>query len=206
MIKVTVGNNVSRKSVMVSADATLRSILEENEIDYTRGMTSLDGATLKPGDLDKSFADLGVAEKCYLLNVVKADNAATAVANGEACVLKSAMKLDDIKLAKKYDKSALVLTEKVDGAKEEIFRVDIAAKGPGSASMYGVEFAPNADKDGYAQVTVMMPANHGDVSDWIEDNMGAAIKHLSTLEANFAAALENIAADRKTVRDAITVL
>ena len=35
-----------------------------------------DSLTLSPGDLDKTFADFGIAEKCYLLNVVKADNAA----------------------------------------------------------------------------------------------------------------------------------
>jgi hypothetical protein len=39
-------------------------------------MMNLDGSPLHPGDLDKTFADFGIAEKCYLLNVVKADNVA----------------------------------------------------------------------------------------------------------------------------------
>lgn len=75
MVKVIVGNNVKRNTVIVDGSATLRSVLEDNGVDYTKGMTSLDGATLGAGDLDKTFGDFGITEKCYLLNVVKADNA-----------------------------------------------------------------------------------------------------------------------------------
>ncbi len=75
MIKVIVGNNVERKSDIVEPTKTLRQVLEENEIDYTRGVMHLDGSSLNPGDLDKTFADFGIVEKCFLLNVVKADNA-----------------------------------------------------------------------------------------------------------------------------------
>lgn len=75
MIKVTVGNNVKRESMIVDAGRTLRDVLEEAGVDYTRGVMHLDGSSLNPGDLDKTFADFGIAEKCFLLNVVKADNA-----------------------------------------------------------------------------------------------------------------------------------
>ena len=76
MIKVTMGNNVKRTSEILDANTTLRDALEMADIDYTTGMMNLDGSTLSPGDLDKTFADFGITEKCYLLNVVKADNAA----------------------------------------------------------------------------------------------------------------------------------
>lgn len=76
MIKVTVGNNVKRESMIVDAARTLRSVLEEAGVDYTRGVMHLDGSSLNPGDLDKTFGDFGITEKCFLLNVVKADNAA----------------------------------------------------------------------------------------------------------------------------------
>lgn len=75
MIKVTIGNNVQRNSVLIDENTTLRAALEANEVDYTSGTMHLDGSSLKPGDLDKTFASLGITEKCYLLNVVKADNA-----------------------------------------------------------------------------------------------------------------------------------
>ena len=75
MIKVTCGNNVKRNTIIVPADTTLREVLEEEGIDYSAGTMNLDGSTLMPGDLDRSFADFEIKEKCFLLSVVKADNA-----------------------------------------------------------------------------------------------------------------------------------
>lgn len=75
MVKVTVGNNVKRESVIVDGNTTLRTVLEDAGIDYTRGVMHLDGSSLNPGDLDKTFEDFHIAERCFLLNVVKADNA-----------------------------------------------------------------------------------------------------------------------------------
>lgn len=76
MINVTVGNNLKRENRIVEDTVTLRSVLEDAGVDYTRGQTHLDGASLAPGDMSKTFKDMGVTDKCYLLNVVKADNAA----------------------------------------------------------------------------------------------------------------------------------
>ena len=75
MIKVICGTNVKRETRIVSEEATPRQVLEEVGIDYSRGMTTMDGAPMSPGDLDKSFAQHGITEKTYLLNVVKVDNA-----------------------------------------------------------------------------------------------------------------------------------
>ena len=75
MIKVTIGNNVKRETIIIDKNTTLRAALEDNGVDYTRGVMHLDGSSLQPGDLDKTFADFNITEKCYLLNVVKADNA-----------------------------------------------------------------------------------------------------------------------------------
>lgn len=78
MIKVTVGNNVKREAVIVDENMTLRAVLEDANIDYTNGTMHLDGAPLMAGELDKTFAEFGINEKCFLLNVVKADNAVIA--------------------------------------------------------------------------------------------------------------------------------
>ena len=67
MIQVTVGNNVKREKRMVDAGRTLRSVLEEAGVDYTRGVMHLDGSSLNPGDLDKTFESFGITEKCFLL-------------------------------------------------------------------------------------------------------------------------------------------
>jgi len=76
MIRVTVGNNVNRTTTPpISANTTLRSVLEDAGIDYSVGVVHLDGTTLQPGDLDKTFADFGITERCYLLRIMKCDNA-----------------------------------------------------------------------------------------------------------------------------------
>ena len=73
MIRVTVGNTVKRENVIVNSNTSLRKVLEDAGIDYTKGGLNLDGSTLNAGDIDKTFADFGVTEKCFLLQVVKAD-------------------------------------------------------------------------------------------------------------------------------------
>lgn len=76
MIKVSVISNAVRNSDMFDpATTTPRAVLEHFGVDYTRGVTSLDGSPLGPGDMDKTFAQIGITEKCHLTNVVKADNA-----------------------------------------------------------------------------------------------------------------------------------
>lgn len=77
MIKVRVGSNLDNTTVIVDANRTLKSVLEENEVDFSRGNVHLDGATLKAGDINKTFAEFGIVEKCSLVCVVKADAAAT---------------------------------------------------------------------------------------------------------------------------------
>ena len=74
MVKVTIGNNIDRKDVIVDASRSLRSVLEEGGIDYSVGSMHLDGCALMPGDLDKTLGDFNVTERCFLLNVTKADN------------------------------------------------------------------------------------------------------------------------------------
>lgn len=75
MLKITVGTNTNRKTVMVTEDTTLRQCLEENDINYSTGQTSLDGCVLQPGDMDKTFAAMNVTEKAYLVTVAKMENA-----------------------------------------------------------------------------------------------------------------------------------
>ena len=75
MITIKIGNNLERKTVIVDENTTVRNALESNGIDYSTGVTTLDGAPLRPGDMDKSFAQFGITEKCTLVNVLKADNA-----------------------------------------------------------------------------------------------------------------------------------
>jgi len=74
MIKVTIGNNVKRTTVILDENTTLRQALEDADIDYSRGTMNLGGSSLGPGDLDKTFADFGVVS-CKRLIYQKCVNA-----------------------------------------------------------------------------------------------------------------------------------
>ena len=75
MIQATIGTNTSRNKVSVAPGTSLREVLDEQEVNYSVANVHLDGCALKPGDLDKSFADLGITDSCYLIAVIKSDNA-----------------------------------------------------------------------------------------------------------------------------------
>lgn len=73
MIQVTVGTNTDRNRVMVNPGTTVRTVLEDNHIDYAAGAIRLDSEPISGAELDKTFEDFGITEKCYLLSIVKAN-------------------------------------------------------------------------------------------------------------------------------------
>ena len=75
MIKVIVGTTTQRNEKNYTAGTTIRTILDDNAIDYSVAQVMLDGASLKAGDMDRTLADMNVTEKCMLIAVVKAANA-----------------------------------------------------------------------------------------------------------------------------------
>lgn len=75
MIKVYVGTNTSRQELVIPLSTTPRSALEQAGVNYSEGMATIDGSPLRAGDMDKSFAELGIQSKCYLVIAAKHDNA-----------------------------------------------------------------------------------------------------------------------------------
>lgn len=73
MIKCTIGTNTKRTAVMVNPADSIKSVLNANGIDYSYGNIHLDGLTISGQDLEKSFAEHGVTDACYLISVVKSD-------------------------------------------------------------------------------------------------------------------------------------
>lgn len=201
IIKVTIGNNVSRDSKMISNDTTLRAALENAGIDYTIGMTSLDGATLKAGDLDKTFEEFGIEDKCYLLNVVKADNAAAIKVAGKAVVVESAFSPDAIKLVAKHRPKALSLFED----KEEVFKVTIGA-GSGDISQWGAVYGAATTADGKATITMLMPDGVTDPKAWVADKVSTAILKLKKVEDNLPGVIAEIEAELEAINSNITIM
>ena len=75
MIRVYVGTNVDKSAFDFTPDTTLRAAFEEAGVDYENGTPTLDGSSLKPGDLDKTFASFGITQKCILFVVKNVKNA-----------------------------------------------------------------------------------------------------------------------------------
>lgn len=75
MIQVTLGTNTNRRKVNVDPNLTIKEVLEQNEINYTATTIHLDGAPLSASEINSTFLDLGVDTDCYLLSIVKAENA-----------------------------------------------------------------------------------------------------------------------------------
>lgn len=127
--------------------------------------------------------------------------------NGDAVVITSALKVSDIATAAKYNPQALSLREKnEDGKFEEVFRISVGENG--GVSRYGITFS-GTSRDGKGFATVTLPFTGSDdpkaAKDEIADAYGVAIAQLNKIEAALPAALDEIAAAKKLVVDAITV-
>ena len=205
MIKIIVKSNTTSKSIIADENRTLRSVLEETGIDYTVGQTSLDGATLPAGGIDKTFADYGVGEKCYLMNVAKMDNAAAIKIVGGVAVIESSLKLEDIKKLAKYRPAALSLFEGTGKDKEEVFQIG-AGRGYGSISTYGASFGSHTTTDGKATITIEIPEGTEDPKAYIADKVGVAILNLNKVEAQFEAANTEIDDEIAAINANITVM
>lgn len=75
MIQVKIITNTGRKTIVTDENNTVRTVLEANEVNYDTAPVYIDGAPLNIGDHDKTFAQLGITEKCMLTSVVKTQNA-----------------------------------------------------------------------------------------------------------------------------------
>lgn len=202
MIKVFVGNNIDRRPVIISEETTLRKALEDAHIDYSVGMTTLDGATLKAGELDKTFAEFGVTEQCYLLNTAKAVNAATIKVVGNIAVIESAFSPEEIAEVSKYRPNALV---KVDAeTKEPVFVVGVG-RGDGSLSIFGAEFGSGKNAANKALITLRIPDGI-EPKKYIEDKVGVSILALNSIEEGLTATLEAIKEEKAAVMATVEIL
>lgn len=203
MLKVFVGNNINRKAVMVSHDTTLRQVFEENEVDYGSGMNSLDGATLKTGDLDKSFAEMGVTgDQCYLLNTAKAVNAVDGIkVLAQNAVIASSFERKQIEEIVKYRPKAMKLID--PETKDELFAVALTT-GDGRIGKNGAEYG-TGKANGKACISLKIPDDK-DVREYIEETVGVSILNLQKVEDQWADALQEIAAEKAAVLDTIEVL
>lgn len=203
MIKCFVGNNVSRRPVIVDEQTTtLRKVLEDAQIDYSLGMTSLDGSTLQAGDLDKTFADFNITEQCYLLNTAKAVNAAGIKVLGQTAVVESGFEPAEIREVSKYRPDSLTLKD--PETKETTFAVGVGS-GKGSINKFGASFGSGKNAEGKAIITIEIP-DGVDAKSYIEEKIGVSILNLQKVEDGLREALGQIADEKARVLGTIEIL
>ncbi len=129
---------------------------------------------------------------------------AKVTAVGNAIVITSSAKLEDIRKVKKYRPEALILT--AEDGKEPIFRVGTVT-GNGGISKYGVEFADESrDSEKRAVITLGFEANTDDLKKSIVEAIGSSLIKLNKVEESIASVLGEITNDEQKLFDSITVL
>lgn len=75
-IKLTIGDNLSRKPIVVDADKTPKQIISSEGRDINLGYWMLDGGALSTQEMNTPLGELlNGSETATLLQVVKANNA-----------------------------------------------------------------------------------------------------------------------------------
>lgn len=125
---------------------------------------------------------------------------------GDAIVITSSKTLEDIKTLEKYRPKALSLYDVGDdGKKEEIFRVE-SGSSDGSINKYGATFSSvTHDDEKLATITMCIPHGVADAVEYAAEKIGVAIINLNKVEAQFDEALAEVAQEKATVMENITV-
>lgn len=124
---------------------------------------------------------------------------------GDAVVITSALKLEEIKKVAKYRPKALSLFGGEDG-KEEIFRIG-ATNGKGSIGKYGAEFSGEArDGSGLATITTIIQGVEGDIKEVVADTYGLWVNSLNKLEEGTLPILAEIEEEHQQILDNIELL
>lgn len=123
---------------------------------------------------------------------------------GDAVVVKSTLKLEEIQTVEKYRPNELVLKGGEDG-KEPIFAVGTTT-GVGNINEFGASFgSASHDDEKLATITLSATGITGDVKEWVADRIGGALVNLRKLEEKLPEVLEAIAAERTAIMSDISV-
>lgn len=209
MIKVVVGNITLREEVIVDPHTTtLRQVLEDRGIDYAAGSPTLDGLTLNAGDLDKTFSQFNIADKCFLLVTMKLSNAAKVLMLGGSAVIRSDLKVADVKKIEKYRPDLLTEWDwdATKGKDIPIFKIGVAETGNGDLSPYGAVLSAAGSTSGEGVITLSVPAEVTDRAAWFKEVYGPDILKLVNAERRLADCMPEVLGNITQLDSLIEVL
>ena len=121
---------------------------------------------------------------------------------GSSYVVTSKVSLTDWELVKKHRPKALKIVD--EESKEELFAVGVSGN---NINEHGVSFGGvSNDEQQLATVTMRIPADVEDATEYVADKIGPAMINLNRIEDGIAQTLEEITAERKKVTDSISVV
>ena len=206
MYKFNLISNMDRKTVMADDEMTIREILENNGFEFATGVTiSMDGAPIRPGELDKAVCDfdLNPAQTHFISSAAKRDLAASVTVTGAAVVIHSATDLETLQTLKKYAPEALNLYNE-DGEPE--FAVGLTKTGKGSINKIGATFSKYVDSDGHPTITIDLPTSEGNGKDWVLENIVPELCSLNEVEEGIGEAMSVVNDKKAAIEGSITVL
>lgn len=123
---------------------------------------------------------------------------------GDAIVITSALTLEGIRTIEKYRPKSLLLMGG-EGGKEQIFRIGTTF-GAGNINACGASFnSESHDGNKYATITLTVECPQGDVKNFVAESIGGALINLNKLEATLPEVLNEIAAEKETIMENITI-
>ncbi len=125
---------------------------------------------------------------------------------GDAVVITSTLKFEDILAVQKYRPSALTLKGGEDG-KQPIFKIEACTGAMGRINEYGATFGSATHTDeGLAAITLCLDVPAGtDIKSLIADKYGAALANLKQLEETLPEVLSTVTAERAALMNTITI-
>ena len=123
---------------------------------------------------------------------------------GNAAVITSEVKLEDLKTVAKYRPDSLILKGGEDG-KTPIFAI-ATSKGAGNITEFGAAFGGvSRDDKGLATITMMLDESVTDAKAWIADHFGGALVNIGKIEKQLPGVITEINTEKAAVMESITL-
>lgn len=127
---------------------------------------------------------------------------------GDAVIITSALRKEDLSYLAKYKPDALVLN---DNMGEPVFRIAVGEPGAGEVSKYGIVFdGATRDENGYAQLTLPYVGEDGETVEEIKgaiaDEIGEPLTNLIELETALPGAVEEAREARESIMNSIEII
>lgn len=199
---ITIISNGNSFTALASDKDTVKAILEANNVPYVSPVViSVDGERVD--NLETPLGELSGEDTVYISAVVKAMSAVNVKVLGEAVVIESTLKLEDIENLEAYKKDSLTMK---DEKGKPYFRVGVAEDAQGEINDFGVEFGNRTTSPaGNARVTLAICPDHENVKEAIWAHLGTALLKLQKAEQELPTVLNELATDIATIDNMIEV-